>query len=114
MAELPELWTEKTPEQRPCSDVVPALGPAPNVEQLPLELPPSRQERGPFLTYLAMPWSYGDRDSRDRWHRWKCRWGRHDINGGHTMQVDGGVVFIERRCRWCEVEAGELTPSWKA
>jgi len=64
------------------------------------------RERGPFLTYLGMPWSYGDRHSRDRWHRLQCRLGRHDMWGGHTMQVDGAVVFIERQCRWCDDGAG--------
>ena len=119
MAELPELWTEKTPEPRPSSDVVPAPGPASGVDLLALEVlpadPPSelegRRERGPFLTYLAMPWSYSDREPGERWHRWRCRWGRHDMHGGHTMQLDGSFVFIERRCRWCDAGAAEVTPA---
>jgi len=24
--------------------------------------------------------------------------------GGHTMQLGSSIVFIERRCRWCEAE----------
>lgn len=97
MADHLELWT------------------APDGEGLPVELPSDsaapdlgkhRREPGPFVTYLSMPWSYGDRDTGDRWHRLQCRLGRHDMHGGHVMQVDGAVVFIERRCRWCEAEAG--------
>ncbi len=80
VAELPELWTAPTPE--------------PDTRKPP-------RERGPFLTYLLLPWSYGDGDSGERWHRVQCFVGRHGMGGGHTMQVDGEVVFIERRCRWC-------------
>jgi len=60
-----------------------------------------RRERGPFLTYLQLPWSYGDSRSGDSWHRVQCLLGRHRMGGGHTMQVDGILTYIERRCRWC-------------
>lgn len=65
-------------------------------------VPPSPgRGHGPFVTYLCLPWSY-DRTSGEGWHRLKCRLGRHEIAGGHTMQIGGDVVFVERRCRWCE------------
>jgi hypothetical protein len=64
--------------------------------------PPPPPERGPFVTYLCMPWSYGDSDTlADKWRRLRCRRGRHEISGGHLMQVGGSETFIERRCRWC-------------
>ena len=113
MAEHPELWTEKTPErQRTALERAPTFGlareaetyvPVPVDDDVPPRKP--RRERGPFVTYLRLPWSYGDRPRTDVWHRVQCRWGRHQMSGGHTMQLDGTLVFIERRCRWCE--AGE-------
>lgn len=96
MADHLELWTA------PESEGPPADLPDDSADAEPGRRP---RERGPFLTYLSMPWSYGDRDSGDRWHRLQCRLGRHDMHGGHVMQVDGEVVFVERQCRWCEVEA---------
>lgn len=114
MGELPEPWTEKTPERLSSFDLEPAFGRAEQVQRLrdelasapaPPAIPPElRRERGPFITYLRMPWSYGDRYPGDSWRRLRCRVGRHQISGGHPMQLDGAVVFIERRCRWCGVE----------
>jgi hypothetical protein len=112
VAEHPELWTDRTPERRTQLDRAPRFGLARDVERLPLDafqapevLPrirPSRpvRVRGPFLTYLWLPWSYGDRETGGRWHRMRCRLGRHQMDGGQTVQLDGEVVFIERRCRW--------------
>ncbi len=96
MADHLELWTAPDDETAPVEPAVDVAAPAAGK---------GRRERGPFLTYLAMPWSYGDCASSDRWHRLHCRLGRHDMSGGHTMQVDGAVVFIERQCRWCAAEA---------
>ena len=114
MAELPERWTERTPERQSSFDLEPAFGRGEQVQRLRDELaaappipttpPKPRREWGPFMTYLQMPWSYGDSYPGDFWHRLRCRVGRHEINGGHPMQVEGAVVFIERRCRWCGVE----------
>ena len=113
MAEHPELWTEKTPEPRYLFDRAPTFGLARDVERLPQEVPPApipssprkpRRERGPFLTYLALPWSYGDGDTGEFWHRVRCRLGRHAMSGGHAMQLGGTLVYIERRCRWCGAE----------
>ena len=101
MADHLELWTapdDETASVELAADS-PVSGSAASVAGT------RRRERGPFLTYLGMPWSYGDRDSSDRWHRLQCRLGRHDMRGGHTMQVDGAVVFIERQCRWCDAGA---------
>ena len=114
MAEHPELWTEKTPAPRHLFDRVPAFGLARDAERLPLEVAepepvePSKppRDRGPFVTFLCLPWSYGERDPGARWHRLQCRWWRHEMSGGHPMQLSGTVVFIERRCRWCGTEAG--------
>jgi hypothetical protein len=101
-----ELWSERTPEPvgdlhpLPVQDagagqaeLVPALAPADDVEAPP--------ERGPFVTYLCLPWSYG-RNTGERWHRMRCRVGRHEMAGGELMQVGGAEIFVERRCRWCE------------
>ncbi len=110
MAEHPELWTEKTPE--PLSDRTPALGVSRDLERMPLEVAPAeaplgpgkpRRERGPFVTYLCLPWSYGegDRQPGEAWHRMKCRLRRHQMTGGQMVQVGGELVFLERTCRWC-------------
>lgn len=115
MAEHPELWTEKTPEQRHLFGRAPAFGLARDAEREAREPPPApppagppepRRERGPFVTHLWLPWSYGDDNMADRWHRMWCRLGRHEMGGGHTMQLGSTVVFIERRCRWCDAGAG--------
>jgi len=109
MAELPERWTERTPEQRYLYDKVPTFGLARDAERMRQGVPPDRRaptvkkrrrERGPFVTYMRMPWSYGDRnDSVLR--RLRCRRGRHELIGGSTMQLGSTVVFVERTCRWC-------------
>jgi hypothetical protein len=112
MADHPELYTDRTPErQRSALDRAPTFGVAREAETYvaapPDELPARkpRRERGPFVTYLQLPWSYGDRRRSDVWHRMQCRRGRHQMSGGDTMQVGGALVFIERRCRWCEAGA---------
>lgn len=107
-----ERWTERTPHlfgraptfglARAAEELEGTLPPAPADEP---PRPPPRQ-RGPVLTYLAMPWSYGDRGERDFWHRVRCRVGRHELHGGHPMQLAGAVVFVERHCRWCGVDPG--------
>lgn len=113
MADHPELWTERTPEPRYLFDRVPTFGVAHEAEQMRKGVPPirrvakvrkPRRARGPFVTYLRVPWAYGDRDPADRWHRMRCRFGRHEIRGGHVMQLGSATVFVERRCRWCGVE----------
>ena len=108
MAEYPELWTEKTPEKRHLYDVVPTFGAAHDAELMrnghpPAPRPPRppRRERGPFITYLRLPWSYGDRSPGDFWRRVQCRRGRHVMGGGHTMQLGSSMVYVERTCRWC-------------
>jgi hypothetical protein len=109
VAEDLERWTERTPARRTLYDRTPTFGVAREAERRPEDLAPAgpepgpapRRERGPFVTYMQMPWSWGDREPGDRWRRMRCRWGRHQICGGETMQVGGAVVFIERRCRWC-------------
>lgn len=115
MAEHPELWTERTPEPRYLFDREPTFGVARDAERMrqgvlpDVRVPRSRRrrrDRGPFLTYLRLPWSYGDHDSSELWHRVQCRRGHHDMRGGHTMQLGSAVVFIERRCRWCEAGPG--------
>lgn len=108
MAEHPELWTEKTPE--PLSDRTPvpmAQEIVPADDAPPPPAPKPRRERGPFLTYLFLPWSYGDGDRQpgEAWHRMKCRLRRHQMVGGHMVQVGGDVVYLERTCRWCGVGA---------
>jgi hypothetical protein len=111
VAEDLERWTERTPH---LFNRAPAFGLAREAGQLDGELPPApveddpprrpRREKGPFLTYLNMPWSYGDREERHFWHRLRCRLGRHELHGGHPMQVAGEVVYLDRRCRWCDAE----------
>ena len=39
----------------------------------------------------------GDRSPGDAWHRMRCWRGRHDMGGGHTMQLGSAVVFIAER-----------------
>jgi hypothetical protein len=120
VSELPELWKASTPEPAHLFGRPPAFGLARDAGLLPSEIPPApepaappepRRERGPFVTYLCLPWSYGDGGPADFWHRMRCRLGRHSIGGGDLMQVGGEVVFIERRCRWCNLAADDLTRS---
>ncbi|MDQ4090112.1 MAG: hypothetical protein M3163_07390 [Actinomycetota bacterium] len=112
MAELPELWSERTPEQRHLYGREPSFGAARDAERMRLGIPPepvarrARRQRGPFVTHLRMPWSYSERGPGDAWHRMRCWRGRHDMAGGHTMQLGSAVVFIERECRWCGEKAG--------
>jgi len=112
VAEDLELWTERTPEM-PISSALDAHRPThePASVDTTIEVPKAGRERGPFLTYLCLPWSYGDRDRRQIWRRIQCRRRRHEMAGGHTVHLGGSLVFIERQCRWCGVEPGELNPS---
>jgi hypothetical protein len=113
MAEHPELWTERSPEQRYLFDHQPTFGLAGEAERMRGGEPPAprvstarrRRQRGPMLTYLRLPWSYSERSPGDVWHRMKCRRGRHEMAGGHAMQLGSTVVFVERRCRWCGAKA---------
>lgn len=115
MAEHPELWTDRSPERRALYDTPPTFGLAREAEMMRQGTAPEPRrradrrrrrgrERGPMVTYLRMPWSYGDRSPGDVWHRMNCRRGRHELCGGHTMQLGSAVVFIERRCRWCDAK----------
>jgi hypothetical protein len=116
MAELPELWSDRTPEKRYLYGQEPSFGAARDAERMRHGLPPEpfvrtrkpRRERGPFVTYMRLPWSYGDRDRgpSDAWHKMRCWRGRHEMAGGSTMQLGSTVVFIDRQCRWCGSPAG--------
>ncbi len=115
MAELPEVWTERTPAPRHLFDRPHTFGVAREAERTEQDTAPApttseppkhRRERGPFVTYLRLPWSYGDRDTGARWHRVQCRLGRHKVVGGYSMQVDSAIVFVERRCLWCNSHMG--------
>ena len=118
MAELPEVWTEKTPERPGLFERTSTFGVARDAELVWQQDPVDdtttgpakpRREHGPFLTHLFLPWSYGDAGSPvDRWHRLRCRLGRHVMVGGHAMQIGSAVIFVERRCRWCGPDSGEL------
>ena len=115
MAEELERWTERTPERQSLFDQTPAIGLSREVARLqeeqaqapdpPAVPPPPRRERGPFITYLRLPWSYGDRSPGDLWRRVQCRRGRHVMGGGHTMQLGSSTVYLERTCRWCGATA---------
>ncbi len=70
MAEHPELWTDTTPEQRYLFDRPPSFGLARDAERMRGGITPViprtrvgkvRRVRGPFVTYLRLPWAYGDR-----------------------------------------------------
>ena len=91
-------------------DRPPTFGLARDAERMREGMPPVRRtvrprrrqrERGPFVTYLRLPWAYSDRNAGDIWHRMQCRVGRHEVHGGSTMQLGSAVVFLERQCRWC-------------
>jgi hypothetical protein len=115
MAEHLELWTERTPERvaRPnrAEQVVRMRETAlETLETLEAPVAPRkpRRERGPFVTYLRLPWSYGDRERTDVWRRIQCRLRRHEMRGGEHVQLSGEVIFIERRCRWCGADAAHV------
>ncbi len=109
MAETLEPWSDRTPE-RHLFGRAPRFGLANDADRRlegpaaggpPAEPPRRRRERGPFLTYLSLPWSYSDQPGRDRWHRFQCRRGRHEMTGGHDQHIGGTIVYVERQCRWC-------------
>jgi hypothetical protein len=108
MAEHPEVWTDRSPEQRYLFDHPPTFGLANDAERMRQGTPPAaraprkpKRQRGPMWTFLVLPWSYSDRSAGDVWHRVQCRRGHHQIGGGHSMQLGSTVIFVERRCRWC-------------
>lgn len=106
MAEEPEPGLGKSSERRERLSRA-SLGLTRSANVVPPDVAPGAAEPdtgdrpGSFMTYLCLPWSYGDRNAGEARHRLQCRMGHHDIAGGHTMHLDGDVVFVERRCRWC-------------
>jgi hypothetical protein len=118
VAELPELWSDKTPERpsppRQLYDRPHAYGVARDLERIkegfvppprtPRVQPRSRRARtGPPGSFRRW-WAGRNSGPVDLWRRVRCRTGHHDIRGGHQMQLGSRFVLIERRCIWCDAE----------
>lgn len=113
MAELPELRSDRRPAPPPPPAPLygrPAsFGVARDLElmkqgALPPRVPrPPRQTRLPLGRIEGRP-RRGSRETgaAELWHRLLCRLGRHDMRGGHQLQLGSEFVFVERRCRWCD------------
>ena len=122
MAELPELRADRLPAPPqpapppPLFGRPPAFGVARDLElmkqgQLAPRAPePPRQLRLPLTRLepragVRTRWASRDKGPADLWHRVMCRYGHHDMRGGHTMQLGSEFVFVERRCQWCDLPA---------
>ena len=122
MAELPELRSDRRPAPpappSPLFGQAPSFGVARDLElskrgALPPRTPrPVRARRpGRARDHARRPDARGglrrwwaSRDSRpsDLVHRVMCRFGHHDMRGGHQMQLGSSFVHVERRCQWCD------------
>jgi hypothetical protein len=120
VAELPELRSERVPARpdppAPLFGQPPAFGVARDLELMKRgELAP-RVPRPPRRSRLPMPgaeprgrfrgrWATRQTGPADLWHRILCRYGRHDMRGGHQLQLGSEFVYVERRCQWCDKAA---------
>jgi hypothetical protein len=117
MADVPELRFHPVPHQpappRQLYDRAHAYGVAQELERIKQGFVPPprtpristrdrrRRHRGPLGAFRR--WSAGrDRGPADLWHRFRCRTGHHEMRGGHQMQLGSRMVFVERRCKWCD------------
>jgi hypothetical protein len=116
MAEPPELWKDLTPERKPLFGRDPSFGVARELERVRQggAAPVKRRPVGPHVgperhgawATLRRRWAVSRHHPSDIWHRLMCRRGRHDIRGGHQIQLGSSFVNIERRCLWCDIKAG--------
>lgn len=109
MAEHPELWKDRTPESRPLFDHKHSFGVAREAERAREAIASSSglqqsngHRQGVAFPALHRPWANGEGRLSNFWHRVKCRSGRHEIQGGHSIQIGSDLVFFPRRCRWCD------------
>lgn len=119
MAELPERRTDQLPTRplapAPLFGHAPAFGVAHDLDLMKQgALPPrtprpqSRRHQAAVAAYgqprgrrMRTWWASRDRGPGDLWHRVLCRFGRHEMRGGHQLQLGSRFVFVERRCQWC-------------
>jgi len=125
MADTPDIWPNRWPDRpaqtsssltpvRPIGDRVPRFGvaheldttsrPASNVggrAATPRALPPAPVKEGAW-DRLETWWACREMHPVDLWHRLRCHFGRHQIEGGRQIQLGGRFVRTERCCVWCE------------
>jgi hypothetical protein len=119
MAELPQLRSDRRPAfpppPAPLFGQPPSFGVAHDLELLkhgalpPRPPRPGRSRRRGRegarrqwpLSGVRRWWASRDRRPSDLVHRVLCRVGRHDMRGGHQMQLGSTFVHVERRCQWC-------------
>ncbi|MDQ4068173.1 MAG: hypothetical protein M3203_01640 [Actinomycetota bacterium] len=114
MADLPDvrspLLPQRPPPPRQLYDRPHAYGVARDLERMKEGfVPPPRTPRIQPRSPRGGPWASFRRwaATRERgpgalWHRLRCRMGRHEMRGGHQMQLGSSFVFVERRCVWCD------------
>jgi len=64
---------------------------------------PSASHDGAW-NHIRTWWACRERHPGDLWHRFRCRFGRHDFQGGRQIQVGGRLVSTERCCAWCSAK----------
>ncbi|HEX3622855.1 MAG TPA: hypothetical protein VHT97_11110 [Acidimicrobiales bacterium] len=120
MAELPELRSDRLvtppPPHAPLYGRPPAFGVARDLELMKQGQLPARTPRPPRRSRLNLPtpdgrgsvrarWASRDTGPTDLWHRLLCRFGHHEMRGGHQLQLGSQFVYVERRCKWCDTPA---------
>lgn len=117
MAELPELWSDRSPEKpappAPLFGRPPSFGVAHDLELMKQGALPPRTRRPQRHRRLRgegegswagvrRRWADSDNTPADIWHRIRCRTGHHELRGGEQMQLGSRYVYLERRCIWCD------------
>lgn len=113
MAEYPDVWKDPTAERRPLFGHEHAFGVSADVERARQNVVSAaerattarreREHKEPALVRIVCSRrGGGDKGLSALFHRINCRRGHHEIHGGHALQLGAEVVFVARRCRWCD------------
>ncbi len=62
--------------------------------------PPAVAKEGTWAR-VGTWWACREVHPVDVWHRLRCHFGRHQIQGGQRIQLGGRFVNTERCCVWC-------------
>lgn len=129
MPDTPDIWSGRWPEPparlvsgsltpvRPIGGRVPRFGVANELDQAqrsaadggaraatprPMLAVPVAPTREGVWTRLETWWACREVHPVDLWHRMRCHFGRHQIEGGRQIQLGGRFVRTERCCVWCQ------------
>lgn len=128
MADTPDIWSRGWPEPparasssaltpvRPIGGRTPRFGVAheldvggspraaagsPAARVWPVVPVPSPVPREGMWSHLRSWWACREVRPVDVWHRTRCHFGRHQVEGGRQIQLGGRFVNTERCCVWC-------------